>query len=139
SDALYETVRQTMMNQVGESLAEARDLTFYNRTAQAQAAEKAASRGIEELKKNVEAAAGKVLGNEAEAFRLARSELDELIEASRAETRRLGENEESEEGHANGPTESADGQKAEGGNREGEAVAEDGEGKPGAGKNKGEM
>jgi hypothetical protein len=90
SDALYETVRQTMMNQVGESLAEARDLTFYNRAEQAKAAEQAAARGIEELKKNVEAAAEKVLGNEADAMRLARSELDKLIEETKAETDRLG-------------------------------------------------
>lgn len=99
SDALYETVRNTMMNQVGESLEEARDLTFYNRAGQAQVPEKAAARGIEELKKNVEAAAEKVLGNESDALRLARSELDQLIEETKSETERLaggGEGKEAE-------------------------------------------
>ncbi len=89
SDALYETVRNTMMNQVEESLEEARDLTFYNRARQAQPAEKAAARGIEELKEKIESAAEKVLGNESDALRLARSELDRLIEETKSETDRL--------------------------------------------------
>jgi hypothetical protein len=153
SDALYETVRQTMMNEVGDSLAEARDLTFYNRAEQARSAEQAAARGIEELKKNVEAAAEKVLGNEADALRLARSELDKLIEESKAETDRLGGKEEigtesdakTEEGQAGEP-------RGLGSTKEGQAVdlIKSGEGKEkgkgegegeerGEGKGKGEM
>jgi len=143
SDALYETVRQTMMNQVGESLAEARDLTFYNRADQAQAAEQAAARGIEELKKNVEAAAEKVLGNEADALRLARSELDKLIEETKAETERLGGKEGTEASQVAEQTGSGEGkEKGEGkgkGQEPGEGEgAEPGEGK-GKGKGKSEM
>jgi len=159
SDALYETVRQTMMNEVGESLAEARDLTFYNRAEQARSAEQAAARGIEELKKNVEAAAEKVLGNEADALRLARSELDKLIEETKAETDRLGGKEgsgtEAEEGQAGDPTGSdptkegqvadqtgsGEGKEKGKGKAEGEADGEEpGEGKAeGKGKGPGEM
>ncbi|NLT69700.1 MAG: hypothetical protein GXX91_03275, partial [Verrucomicrobiaceae bacterium] len=105
------------------------------RTAQAQAAEKAAARGIGELKKNVEVAAEKVLGNEAEAFRLARSELDKLIEESEAETRRLGDKEASdeaaEEGQATGPTGSDEGER-----KGGEALAEAEKPQPGTGESK---
>ena len=157
SDALYETVRQTMMNEVGDSLAEARDLTFYNRAEQARSAEQAAARGIEELKKNVEAAAEKVLGNEADALRLARSELDKLIEETKAETDRLGGKEgaepgaeaETEEGQAGDPTgsdptqegqaadQTGSGEGKEKGKVEGEGE-EPGESK-GKGKGKGEM
>lgn len=105
SDALYETVRNTMMNQVEESLEEARDLTFYNRARQAQPAEKAAARGIEELKEKIESAAEKVLGNESDALRLARSELDRLIEETKSETDRLsGKNEAKDGGKEPGQT-----------------------------------
>lgn len=157
SDALYETVRNTMMNQVGESLEEARDLTFYNRTAQAQTAEKAAARGIEELKKNVEAAAEKVLGNEADALRLARSELDRLIEETKSETERLagdgeakkgnepgqpGEKGDGKEGQVAEQTGSSQGKEPGNGNKKGEGTEPGAEGeKPGngEGKAKGEM
>ncbi|MEM6277888.1 MAG: hypothetical protein AAF733_00315, partial [Verrucomicrobiota bacterium] len=91
SDSLYDAVRKTMMNGVEESLEEARDYTFYNRPGQALEPQEAATRGIEELRENVEAAAEKVLGNEADALRLARSELDRLIEESRQEAQELAE------------------------------------------------
>ena len=51
------------------------------------------------LYRNVEAAAEKVLGNESDALRLARSELDQLIEETKSETERLaggGEGKEAE-------------------------------------------
>nr|MBP6603240.1 hypothetical protein [Verrucomicrobiales bacterium] len=89
SDALYETVRNTTMNGIEDSLEEVRNLTYFNRGPQAATAEKVAARGIEELKESIEKAAEKVLGNEADALRLARSELDRLIEESKSETERL--------------------------------------------------
>jgi hypothetical protein len=97
SDSLYEAVRNTIMGGVQESLDEARDYTFYNRPNQALQPEQAAARGIEELRENVEAAAEKVLGNEADALRLARSELDRLIEDSKEEAQRLAGEEQSGE------------------------------------------
>lgn len=93
SDALYEAVRNSMMNGIEKSLSDARTYTFYNRPNQALEPEQAAARGIEELKDAVEAAAETVLGNEADALRMARSELDRLIEDSKAEAQRLAEQE----------------------------------------------
>ena len=90
SDALYEAFRNSKMDGIEEALEEARDYTYYNRTEQARTPEQAASRGIEKLKESVEAAAEKILGNEADALRLARSELDQLIDETRQEAERLG-------------------------------------------------
>jgi hypothetical protein len=104
SDALYEAVRNANTQQVQESLDEARDMTFYNRADQAKTSAEAAARGIEELKNSVEKAAEKILGNEADALRLARNELDKLIEETKAETERLGGQEGTEEGQEKDPT-----------------------------------
>ncbi len=90
SSALYDAVREARMGGVEESLQEARDLTRYDRRELAQESERAAARGLDELKTDVEKAAEKVLGSEADALRLARSELEELIEQSREEAERLG-------------------------------------------------
>lgn len=90
STAMYEAVREATMGGLEDSLQEAGDLTRYNRRELAQESERAAARGIEELKADVEKAAEKVLGSEADALRIARSELEELIEQSREEAERLG-------------------------------------------------
>lgn len=89
SDTLYEAIRQTMTKGTAESLAEARDMSFYNRPTQARTAERAAARGIQELAEGVTKAADKILGSESEALRMARSELEELIEQAQAESARL--------------------------------------------------
>lgn len=123
SDALYEAVRNANTQQVQESLDEARDMTFYNRADQAKTSAEAAARGIEELKNSVEKAAEKILGNEADALRLARNELDKLIEETKAETERLGGQEGTEEGQEKDPT--------------GSGQAESGKPQPGEGKEKG--
>ncbi|MDF1826209.1 MAG: hypothetical protein P1U68_16300 [Verrucomicrobiales bacterium] len=107
SDSLYDAVRNATMNGVHRSLEETRDYTYYNSPTQALAPQEAATRGIEELKENVEAAAEKILGNEADALRLARSELDRLIEDSREEANRLAKNgapsQEAKTGEASAP------------------------------------
>jgi hypothetical protein len=90
SAAMYEAVREATMGGVEESLTEASDLARYNRRELAQESERAAARGIDELKADVEKAAEKVLGSEADALRMARSELEDLIEQSREEAGRLG-------------------------------------------------
>lgn len=89
SETLYEAIRQTMTKGTTESLAEARDMSFYNRPTQARTAERAAARGIQELAEGVTKAADKILGSESEALRMARSELEELIEQAQAESARL--------------------------------------------------
>lgn len=142
SDALYEAVRNAQMNDLEKSLEEVRDLSFYNRPDQARAANAAASRGIDELKDRIEKAAEKILGNEADALRLARSELDKLIEESKAESERLaaGEGDEegasrTEEGRAEDPTGSGRGREpGEGAEAPEQELAEAGQGK---GKDKG--
>ena len=90
SNALYEAFRNSKMDGIEEALKEARDYTYYNRAEQARTPEQTASRGIKKLKESVEAAAEKILGNEADALRLARSELDQLIDETRKEAARLG-------------------------------------------------
>ncbi len=138
SDALYEAVRNAMTSQVEESLDEARDYAFYNRPDQARTAEEAASRGIAELKNRIEKAAETILGNEADALRLARSELDKLIEESKAEAERLAGGEGTEEGQAEDPTGSSQGKEeglAESGKEKGKG---EGPGQPGEGEGEGE-
>lgn len=100
SDALYEAVRNAMTQQIEESLDEARDMAFYNRADQANTSAEAASRGIEELKDHVEKAAESILGNEADALRLARNELDKLIDEAKSEADRLGDKDGTKEGQA---------------------------------------
>ena len=89
SDSLYEAIRQTMTEGTTESLGEARDLSFYNRPTQARTAERAAAKGIKELAESVTKAADKILGSESESLRMARSELEDLIEQAKAESARL--------------------------------------------------
>ena len=130
SDDLYEAFRNAKMNGVEEALKEARDYTYYNRADQARAPEQAAARGIEELKQSIEAASEKILGNEADALRLARSELDRLIEESREEANRIGQNGQNNEA----VEEQGSGQLAqnESGSRQSDPNSEQ-EGQPGSG------
>ncbi len=102
SDALYEAVRENMVNGVEQSLAEARDLVRYNRQSLAREPEQNAAQGIEDLKEQVESAAEQILGSEADSLRLARNELDRLIDQARAETERLRQ-EEAEKGKNGAP------------------------------------
>lgn len=90
SEALYDAVRSAMVNGVTESLDEASDLARYNQRSRARVPEQAAARGIEELKEKVESAAEKILGSEEDSLRLARSEVDKLIEQAKKEEERLG-------------------------------------------------
>ena len=151
SDALYESVREAMTGGVMESLEEARDFASYNRADQARTPEQAAARGIEELAESIESAAEKILGNESDALRLARSELDRLIEQSKDESQRLAQNggqsengetpstpqDDAQQAKGNQPTGSGEpkeeGQASKGGEKPGE-----GEPTPGAGEKPGE-
>lgn len=112
SNALYEAVRQAATGQVEESLQETGELAYYQRPGQAIAAEAAAARGIEELKRRVEKAAESILGNESDALRLARSELDQLIEEARREAERLAAAEKAEGGQQPGAPSETTGQEA---------------------------
>ncbi|MEZ5430726.1 MAG: hypothetical protein R3F31_06000 [Verrucomicrobiales bacterium] len=89
SSALYDAVRNARTGDVEKHLEETRDLTRYGRTDLAVENERAAARGLEQLKNDVEKAAERILGSEADALRLARNELDNLIERSQEEADRL--------------------------------------------------
>jgi len=79
SRKLYETVRETNTKNIDRDLEVAGELIRRNFLPQAQEIEQRAGQGIEELRKGVEEAAESVLGDETEALRLAREQLDELI------------------------------------------------------------
>ena len=90
SRKLYDTLRKTSGDNVDRALEVTSELLRRNFLPQAQEMEQRASKGIEELKKGVEDAAGSVLGDETESLRLAQQQLDELIrqvdeEAARAD------------------------------------------------------
>ena len=85
SNALYEAVREAQTGGVEKSLAETGDWARFGRMDEARESQADAARGIEELKNDVEKAAERVLGSESEALRMARSELENLIEQAQRE------------------------------------------------------
>lgn len=80
SRKLYEAVRGAQTSGLEEHLEEARMQSRYGDRAEAQEAERKAATAVDKLAKQVESAAEAVLGNEAEGLRMARKELDRLIE-----------------------------------------------------------
>ena len=140
SDALYQAVRETTVNGVEESLAEAGRMVRYNHRNAAREPEQNAAQGIDDLREKVEKAAEKILGSEADSLRLARAELDRLIEQSQAEADRMeGKEPGRESGEANSPENSQD--RPGNGERPGEQ-GEKGQGKAaprGDGEGKGEQ
>jgi len=77
---LYEAVRDAQTGGLEENLEEARMQSRYGNRADAQDAERKATTSVEQLQKGVEKAAESVLGSETETLRMARAELDKLIE-----------------------------------------------------------
>jgi hypothetical protein len=89
SRRLYDTLRQASTENVDRALEATGEALRRNFLPQARQIERQAGEGIENLRRGVEEAARSVLGDETEALRLAREQLDELItdvneEASRA-------------------------------------------------------
>ena len=82
---LYDALRGAQTQGLEENLAEASAQSRYGDASAAQDAERKASKSVEQLKSGVEKAAESVLGNESEALRMARSELDKLINEAKAE------------------------------------------------------
>ena len=82
---LYEAVRDAQTAGLEENLEEARLQSRYGNRSEAQDAERKATTSVEQLQKGVEKAAESVLGSETEALRMARAELDKLIEEVTAE------------------------------------------------------
>lgn len=82
---LYEAVREAQTGGIEENLEEARMQSRYGNRSDAQDAERKAAQAVDQLKQGVEKAAESVLGSETEALRMARSELDKLIDDVRKE------------------------------------------------------
>lgn len=80
SRRLYEAARSAQTGGLEEHLQEARLQSRYGNRAEAQDAERKAAIAVEQLARQVDKAAEAVLGSEAEALRMARTELDRLIE-----------------------------------------------------------
>jgi len=90
SRRLYDTLRQASTENLDRALEATGQLLERNFLPEAQEIERRAARGIRELREGVEEAAEGVLGDEAESLRLARQQLDELIEQVSEETARAG-------------------------------------------------
>jgi hypothetical protein len=102
SRKLYDTLRQTSSNNLDRALEVTSELLRRNFLPQAQEMEQRTGKGIEELRKGIEDAAGSVLGDEAESLRLARQQLDELIRQVNEEAARAG-SEATQDGDPNRP------------------------------------
>lgn len=77
---LYEAVREAKTGGLEEHLDEARMYSRYGQRAEAQDAERKANTLVDQLQQGVDKAAESVLGSETEALRMARTELDKLIQ-----------------------------------------------------------
>ena len=77
---LYEAVREAKTGGLEEHLDEARMHSRYGQRAEAQDAERKANTLVGQLQQGVDKAAESVLGSETEALRMARTELDKLIQ-----------------------------------------------------------
>jgi hypothetical protein len=80
---LYDTYRRARTGGLEDSLRRAAEATGRNFREDARREEAAARKGISDVRRGVEDAAKGVLGNEAEALRLAKGEIDRLIEEAR--------------------------------------------------------
>jgi hypothetical protein len=80
SKQLYDQVRETRQQNTDKALDASRQLLDRGFLRESRTVEEEARRGITDLREGVEQAAESVLGNEAEALRRARDELDQLAE-----------------------------------------------------------
>jgi hypothetical protein len=136
ANALFDAVRQADEQRVAEALDAAERLAQLGVAEEAARASEQAATGLDTLREGVERAAESVLGDETEALRLARNELDDL---SRELDRELPEGERrAPDGEANPdgrPSERGDRQPPPGGGRprDGQAGEEEGQAAPGDG------
>jgi hypothetical protein len=130
---LYDTLRKSAQSDTARSLDMTKQLAERGYTQDAQKFEEKARGEIEDLKQGVERAAEKVLGDEAEALRKARADLDRLArDVDRELEQKTGEKvpgEGEQEGQQNGQGRIAQaGERGENGQRAGGAPED---GKPG--------
>ncbi len=99
---LYEAVRNAHNGGLEENLDEASKQTAMGDRNAAQDAERRAGKAIAQLKEGVEKAAEAVLGNESEGLRMARNELDKLIDEARATQQGDGKDGDKQQASADG-------------------------------------
>ncbi|QIF01208.1 DUF4175 family protein [Roseimicrobium sp. ORNL1] len=112
ASSLHDAVRKAHSDGIKDALDETRLNLQYSPT-DAESSERKAAQGIEELKKGVDRAAESVLGSETEALRMARNELDRLlndVEKDQAERQQGGPGQEAK----NEGQQTAQGKKGEG-------------------------
>jgi hypothetical protein len=88
SKQLYDSLRRNSQSTLDRSLSAAQELTSRNFLREAQPFEQRAAKDIDLLKREVEMAAESVLGDETEALRNAKRELDQLTEQLQRELAR---------------------------------------------------
>jgi hypothetical protein len=103
SRKLYDTLREAGTEDLDRALQATGELLKRDFLPQAQEVERRAGEGIDGLRKGVEDAAGSVLGDEAETLRLARQQLDELIQDVNDEVARAAGQRDSQSADANMP------------------------------------
>lgn len=91
SQKLYEAVREAQTKGLEENLDDARFQSKYGDRQEALDSERKAAQAMEQLSQDIADAAETVLGSETEALRMARSELDRLIEAADQELKQLSD------------------------------------------------
>jgi hypothetical protein len=99
---LYDSYRRAMTEDLEQALGRAGEMVLRNMPAEAAPAETRAGRLLGQLRRDLDEAAKGVLGDEAEALRLARSELDALLAEGRRERSGAGSGPGGEEGPITG-------------------------------------
>ncbi len=127
---LYDAVRKAQTGGLEENLQEARDQLRYGSREEAKEAERKAANSVADLQKGIEKAAESVLGSESEALRVAKNELDKLIQEAQEQTGELKGKQDQKssqqpESKGKGESESKDAKTAENGGKS------DGNQKPG--------
>lgn len=104
SRKLYDTLRETDTENLNRALQATGELLRRDFLPQAKEIERRAGEGIEGLREGVEQAARNVLGDEAEALRLAQRQLDELIRDVNDEVAQAAGAQRTQSDDANEPT-----------------------------------
>ena len=131
---LYEALRTAQSQGIDENFDEASMQSSMGDLPKAQNAERKATKAVEELERGVEKAAESILGNEGEALRMARNELDRLIKevegGEEGQERQEGQGAESGEPSSPGKPErqTESDQKGQGGREGQEPKQEEGKG-----------
>lgn len=134
SKQLYDSYRRTHQQKIDQALEQASELTRLGFTREAQQPEEYASSAIDQLHRDVDKAASSILGDETEALRRAKQEVEELRRQLQQElARATGQPDpQAETGQdRNGNQDSPPGQNSQSGNRRDGQTSQPGEGRDG--------